>query len=440
MLPPAHKRRTRARRPNRGKLQRRHAPFAVAASSARLDRDTPLATPLCFAAAMQSPACDLWREAMNAELLELGMHGTYSVEQVLAGREKVGSKWVFKVKRDGKGNVVELKACLVATGCSQKAHIDYVELFAPVGKCSIFRVFNVYFAGKGFKRCGFDVPSAYLKGDALEEVVNTRPLPGHACAPGTVWRLLRPLYGLKQALRACAFALRKELESWHMLGADADCTLYIKEGSDGPVLMATNVDDFDLAGSDRDMDPMQARLRTYFSVRRTADDAPFVGMQRVANPITGAMTIHQQRYVEELLVEFGMTQAKPVNTPSESGVELRRDAPGDTALPPAVPYAQVVGKLMFLAGCTRPDVMQPVAALGLRYHGPQVNVADCSATGELHIEGFADANYAGCKDTLCSTTSQVLRMNGAAVSWSSTLQPTVAQYTTKAEYMAAAVA
>jgi hypothetical protein len=69
-----------------------------------------------------------------------------------------------------------------------------------------------------------------------------------------------------------------------------------------------------------------------------------------------------------------------------------------------------------------------------------VNLADGSATGELHTEGFADANYAGCKDTFRSTTGQVLRMNGAAFSWSSMLQLTVAQSTTKAEYMAAAAA
>jgi hypothetical protein len=125
--------------------------------------------------------------------------------------------------------------------------------------------------------------------------------------------------------------------------------------------------------------------------------------------------------------------------------------------------SMLVGKAMFLAGCTRPDIMQAVAALDrylaipreshwraakhvlrylhgtaaldLRYHGPNVNVADGSATGELHFEGFADANHAGCKDTLRSTTGQVFRMNGAAVSWSSALQPTVAQSTTEAEYM-----
>jgi hypothetical protein len=111
------------------------------------------------------------------------------------------------------------------------------------------------------------------------------------------------------------------------------------------------------------MDPMEVRLRANFDVKRTADDAPFVRMQHVTDPVTGAITIREQRYVEELLFEFGMTQAKPVPTPSEPDVELRRDAPEDAALTPHAPYAQVVGKLMFLAGCTRPDFMQPVVAL-----------------------------------------------------------------------------
>jgi hypothetical protein len=127
--------------------------------------------------------------------------------------------------------------------------------------------------------------------------------------------------------------------------------------------VASCVDDFDLAGSDRETDPVEERLRTKFDVKRTVDDAPFVCMQRVAHAVTGAVTIHQQRYTEELLVEMGMTQAKLVREPSGQCVDLQRDTPGDTALDLAVPCAQVVGKLMFLAGCTRLDIMQPVAAL-----------------------------------------------------------------------------
>ena len=58
----------------------------------------------------------------------------------------------------------------------------------------------------------------------------------------------------------------------------------------------------------------------------------------------------------------------------------------------------------------------------------------------MPIEGVADANYAGCKDTFRSRPGQLFCMNGAAVSWASILQPTVAQSTTEAEYMASAAA
>jgi hypothetical protein len=84
--------------------------------------------------------------------------------------------------------------------------------------------------------------------------------------------------------------------------------------------------------------------------------------------------------------------------------------------------------------------LRGTVTLGPRYHGPQSKGSDGIAAGELPVEGCADANLAGCKDTLCSTTGRPFRMNGAAGSRASTLQPTVAQSTVEAEYMAAAAA
>jgi hypothetical protein len=69
-------------------------------------------------------------------------------------------------------------------------------------------VFNAYIVGKDLKRRGFDVPSAHLKGNTLEEVVYMGPPPGYACAPGTVWRLLRPLYGLRPRVHGHARCAR----------------------------------------------------------------------------------------------------------------------------------------------------------------------------------------------------------------------------------------
>ena len=56
------------------------------------------------------------------------------------------------------------------------------------------------------------------------------------------------------------------------------------------------------------------------------------------------------------------------------------------------------------------------------------------------MEGYCDSDYAGDLDTRRSTTGFVFTFCGAAISWSSKLQPTVAVSTTEAEYLAAAQA
>jgi hypothetical protein len=53
---------------------------------------------------------------------------------------------------------------------------------------------------------------------------------------------------------------------------------------------------------------------------------------------------------------------------------------------------------------------------------------------------YCDADFAGDIETRKSTTAYVLMMSGGAVSWRSTLQPTVVLSTSEAEYMAAAAA
>jgi len=56
------------------------------------------------------------------------------------GVKPIACKWIFKTKRDSKGDVKKYKACLVAKGFTQKEGIDYKETFSPVSSKDSFRI------------------------------------------------------------------------------------------------------------------------------------------------------------------------------------------------------------------------------------------------------------------------------------------------------------
>ena len=82
----------------------------------------------------------------------------------------------------------------------------------------------------------------------------------------------------------------------------------------------------------------------------------------------GDIFMVQEKYVQDILRQFEMVGCKPASTPLEPGVKLSVvDSPGDDlgkAEMEHYPYRQVVGKLMYLAVCTRPDISQAVSELG----------------------------------------------------------------------------
>ncbi|XP_052297115.1 secreted RxLR effector protein 161-like [Citrus sinensis] len=120
-----------------------------------------------------------------------------------------------------------------------------------------------------------------------------------------------------------------------------------------------------------------------------------------------------------------------------------------------VPYASVVGSLMYVVVCTRPDISQAVSMVSRYMHNPAKNhwlavkwilrylygtidvgllfKKDC---GQQCV-GYCDSDFAGDLDKRRSTTKYVLTLGGGPVSWRSMLQSTIALSTTEAEYTAA---
>nr|GEW10966.1 putative ribonuclease H-like domain-containing protein [Tanacetum cinerariifolium] len=121
------------------------------------------------------------------------------------GKRSIGTKWVYRNKKDERGIVIRNKARLVAQGHTQEEGIDYEEVFAPVARIEAIRLFLDYASFMGFLVYQIDVKSEFLYGTIKEEVYVCQP-PGFEDPenPNKVYKVVKALYGLYQAPRACA--------------------------------------------------------------------------------------------------------------------------------------------------------------------------------------------------------------------------------------------
>ena len=151
--------------------------------------------------------------------------------------------------------------------------------------------------------------------------------------------------------------------------------------------------------------------------------------------------------------KYGLENCKPKTVPLSPSQRLSAGDADDLDTK-AMPYSELVGSLLYLSVCTRPDIAQAVGVMARYMANPKIEhwiaakgvLRYLAGTTEYHIKfgggstqlvGYCDADYAGDIDTRRSTTGYVFLMNGGVISWSSRLQPTVAASTTEAEYMAA---
>nr|GEV94577.1 putative ribonuclease H-like domain-containing protein [Tanacetum cinerariifolium] len=144
-----------------------------------------------------------WIEAIQEELLQFKMQKVWVLVDLPYEKRAIGTKWVFKNKKDKRGIVVRNKARLIAQGHTQEEGIDYEEVFAPIARIEAIRLLLAYASFMGFMVYQMDVKSAFLYGTIEEEVYVCQPLgfedPDHT---DKVYKVVNALYGLHQAPRA----------------------------------------------------------------------------------------------------------------------------------------------------------------------------------------------------------------------------------------------
>ncbi|GKB79735.1 putative ribonuclease H-like domain-containing protein, partial [Tanacetum coccineum] len=117
--------------------------------------------------ALTDPSCI---EAMQDELLQFRLQKVWRLVNLPKGKHGIGTKWVYRNKKDERGIVVRNKARLVSQGYTQEEGIDYDEVFASVARIEAIRLFLAYASFMGFIMYQMDVKSAFLYGNIEEEV------------------------------------------------------------------------------------------------------------------------------------------------------------------------------------------------------------------------------------------------------------------------------
>ena len=240
------------------------------------------------------------------------------------------------------------------------------------------------------------------------------------------------------------------------LQSDADPGLFIRRLGDDLAAILTYVDDLITAtqGTAATTEIKQ-RLMSIFDARDLGEATFFLGMTITRDRENRTIKLAQERLTTDLLNNYGMLEAKPLSTPLSPNIKLTKE--GEPLDRETYGYAQLIGSLMYLSVCTRPDISQAVGALArymarptivhwqaakgvLRYLAGTADYGITFGAPSTGLEAYTDADFAGDIDTRRSTTGYIYILNGGAISWSSRLQQTVAASTTEAEYMAAASA
>ena len=414
--------------------------------------------PTSYKQALRSPDAKHWQAAIDSEYESLMTRKTWKLVPRPAGRKLVDSKWVFKLKRNPDGSIARYKARLVARGFTQEHGVDYDETFAPTVKVAALRVIMALAAHYDWEMEQLDVNTAFLEADLSETIYMRQPegyrRPTDENGQEQVCLLMRALYGLKQAPRYWNKTITTWLVEYGFRQSKVDPCIFVHGSGTRLYILALYVDDCILAGPGGTfIVSFKRAFGQRFSVQDLGPVAWLLGMTVERDRAARVVKLGQRQYILDMLERFNMLDAKPVSTPMALGsMAERTDDSGSAA---SLPYQSLIGSLLYASVSTRPDITMAVSYLSrhmakasmvhweqgkrvlrylkgtsdrkLVYGGGRVSVA---------LEGYADADYAGDSDGRRSRTGFVFMLNGAAISWKSQRQQTVALSTAEAEYMA----
>ncbi|GJR26863.1 retrovirus-related pol polyprotein from transposon TNT 1-94 [Tanacetum coccineum] len=189
-------------------------------------------------------------------------------------------------------------------------------------------------------------------------------------------------------------------------------------------------------------------LHSSFDMKDMGEADVILGIRIQKN--SNGYILTQSHYIEQTLKKFGHYDDRPVVTPFDPKVQLKKNKGQSVS---QLQYTQVLGSLLYIMNCTRPDLAYNVSRLSRYSHNPGRDHWDAlvrvfqylkhTMAYGLHytkyppvLEGYCDANWISNHNEGKSTSGYVFTLGGAAVSWRSSKQTVNTRSTMKAEFVA----
>lgn len=422
-----------------------------------------------YHASLKRPDSHHWRSAEDVEMATLDDVPCFDyvdAHTVPPDAKFLPLTWSYKLKLDQHGNISRYKARACARGDLQTPDM-YEETFSPTSRFAAMRTVCSLACQNNYFLKSFDIQAAFVTADVDKEIYVRLP-PGFQPPPGKVAKMRRALYGLRQSSHLYHAHLSSWLTQYGFQKVADDSTLWRLQRGDDVLLLSVYVDDGLVAcSSEAIFDRFLQDFSKEFRISAKGDLQFYLGICVDYNRTAGTCHLHQSKYCTEILTRFDMNNCRPTSTPFLPNSYLTGDDCCDRFDPDFAQqiqyYQQLVGALLYLSNCTRPDISFAVnqCARFMCNPGPSHITAAkrilryLCATQHLGLTyrrvapthpqantlfGYVDADHAGCPETRLSVSGYVHILHGAAVSWASKRQHSVALSSTEAEFYSASLA
>lgn len=411
---------------------------------------TGVVIPQSYSEAKSLPEWPYWSEAINDEISSLLSNEVYhEINRKDAGRRPLTTKWIFSLKTNPDDDTIErFKARIVIRGFEQKEGIDYDKIFAPVVSHVTVRAFLTHAAVRDMEVHHIDVKTAFLHSE-LDRELYCEPPEGINNGE-TVWKLLKSLYGLRQAPLCWHKRLCEILLNYGFVQGKVDQCVFVRKTESGETYILVYVDDILAASSTTELTKnFKNYLKSQVTIRDLGKVKQFIGLQVEHIPEKKCYTLSQEKLITDYVKEFNLSETRPIRRLPE--VEHMRPGVDCLNSKEQTKYRQLVGGMLYITNLTRPDVcfvvnylsrfMQKATKVHLQNAEKALTYLNNTKDRKLHL-GNLDDSLLKCFSDASFTREEkdqsgiIITYHGSIIQWISRKQENYNQSSTEAEYCA----